>query len=206
MRYWKLVLPSLLVAIMVFGLTVPTQGQYTSSVELKGLQVVRVCSNFRVDLWVNHPDYDLGSHIIQILFDPTQMEYIGKTNVPNGWEIKEATIVGGVQVTGTAMDDPNGYIFAPGSDKMVTLIFHCLDEGTSTIYFDDADLYTEPEGEGTEYGATFIDIEVTQRKSVSVGGLLTSTNKLTILAPYLGLVGLVAAIAYAAIIIKRRKN
>jgi hypothetical protein len=98
----------------------------------------------------------------------------------------------------------DGDIFPPGTDHIFTLIFLCLDSGTSIIGFERAYLYRGIGGAGGSFTAELIEMEVTQGRSV--GGIMTGANKLIILTPYIGFVGLVAIVTSAVIIMKRRKG
>lgn len=200
-RYRRFIIPTILIALFIIGSIIPIKGQGSSSVELRGPDSVNICTNFSVDLWVEHEDDALGSMILNITWDPSQMEFVSIQFV-DGWDA--ATGITDFYIFMQSSATSGGYIFPPGTDRIFTIIFHCLDSGTSTISFDRATLYRGIDGAGGSYTPEVIDLEVTQGRSV--GGVMTGVNKLIILSPYIGLVGLVAVVTSAVIIMKKRKD
>jgi hypothetical protein len=200
-KYRRFIIPTILVALFIIGSIASIQGQGSSSVELRGPNSVNICTNFSVELWVKHEDDSLGSMILNITWDPSQMEFVDIQFV-DGWDAALGITDHYVFMQASAISD--GDIFPPGTDHIFTLIFLCLDSGTSIIGFERAYLYRGIGGAGGSFTAELIEMEVTQGRSV--GGIMTGANKLIILTPYIGFVGLVAIVTSAVIIMKRRKG
>jgi hypothetical protein len=75
-KYRRFIIPTILVALFIIGSIASIQGQGSSSVELRGPNSVNICTNFSVELWVKHEDDSLGSMILNITWDPSQMEFV----------------------------------------------------------------------------------------------------------------------------------
>ncbi|MEM3004790.1 MAG: hypothetical protein QXK96_05790, partial [Candidatus Bathyarchaeia archaeon] len=77
----------------------------------------------------------------------------------------------------------------------------CLGEGSSTLRVEG---WVDPIGDGT--GKKILDpvlVPVSQVQPAPVGGVSVPVNKLSIVAPYLALVGLVAVVS-AVIVVRKR--
>jgi hypothetical protein len=220
MRYWKLVLPSLLVAIMVFGLvnSVPAQPAEPSAPKISltpSVVHVTPCSNFFVTVWITDipGGWEMTEFTLRLEWDPEYMELISRDVVPDEWYSGRGWETDGM------IDEELGFIDFWGAAKETNYFitqdypwlrpeFHCLQEGTSLITIKSG----EPSTIFIRQGPNTVPTEpedfsiVVHQRPPSVGGFMTSTNKLTVLAPYLSLVGLVAVVASAAVIMKRRKN
>ncbi|MEM3676912.1 MAG: hypothetical protein QW176_02050, partial [Candidatus Bathyarchaeia archaeon] len=92
-------------------------------------------------------------------------------------------------------------------------VFHCIREGRSTIKI------MEPKGDLAK-SVTLIDLEtgyettlvpgydsttVDQYVPAPVGGVVMSTNKLSVLAPYLALLGSAGALSFVYVLVRRRR-
>jgi hypothetical protein len=86
--------------------------------------------------------------------------------------------------------------------EWLTVTFHCLRPGPSTITVDGGvDVKELPDGFIT--GEAIEPIEVTVNQLSPIGGVTTPVNKIAILTPYLALAGLI--IVVSAVLIKKRK-
>jgi len=218
----RLILPSLLLALVVLALIVPARGQSTTrlAIEQGGVEketiAVPVCSRFTVEIWVRdipYPPYYLVGFNFEVKWDPTMMEFISNTPNSHGWEYN--TLLNeeaGLLAFETGYPIPMTYIPWPGineDDRWLTITFHCLREGTSTISV------TSP-GAGTVWVSTdgrtaLPDTEVegfetTVHQFKAVGGVLVPVNTFGVLAPYLALMGLVGAVTAAAILRRKRND
>jgi len=88
--------------------------------------------------------------------------------------------------------------------EWLTVTFHCLGSGPSTITVDGS-LEVQELPEGSIDGGPINTIEVTINQIAPVGGVVTPVNKLEILTPYLALAGLLAVVS-TIFVIKRRKD
>jgi len=82
------------------------------------------------------------------------------------------------------------------------LTFHCSGAGTSPLHIDKPLIYLRPT---TEIAPDVFSATVHQ-SSGPVGGVLTGTDKLAVLSPYLALIGLVGAVTVAVAVTRRRKT
>jgi len=124
------------------------------------------------------------------------MELVDRENYAEGrgWQYKENL--------GDGKYSAEPKVYGPGWTEdaaWVKLTFHCLGEGTSEIYFDDASIFIQG------YITPDLFICIAHQSTRPVGGVLTPVNKLAILAPYLALLGLVGAVSLAATARRRRK-
>ncbi|MEM4250531.1 MAG: hypothetical protein QW828_01655, partial [Candidatus Bathyarchaeia archaeon] len=83
---------------------------------------VTVCQNFDVTLTIGHAQNNLGSFLVIIRFDSTQVEYKEAKTTQGGWSITEVVEgAGSVAFSVTATGDQ--YIRAPGYHKMLVITF-----------------------------------------------------------------------------------
>ncbi len=200
MKYRRFIIPTILVALFIIGSTAPIRGQDSSSIELKGPNSVNICNNFSVELWVKHEDDALGSMILNITWDPSQMEFVDIQFV-DGWDAALGITDHYVFMQAQAMS--GGDIFPPGTDRVFTLTFHCLDLGTSTIGFERAYLYRGKDGTGGSFSAELIELEVTQNRSV--GGIFYSVDKVSLLSPWIAAISIIGCITIVSILVKKRR-
>ncbi|MEM2998866.1 MAG: hypothetical protein QW542_07970 [Thermoproteota archaeon] len=222
----RIILPILLATTVMLGLTPQTlaNNAATATLTLEPTVISVVpCSTFKVEVWVRDiPDgYGVIAGQAMIQWTPSLMEPMMDEviiNLPETWEFDGDYSPDGWAVgMAYAGNPPGDAIF---EDQMVVSItFHCLKEGVATIDLDpppDATwwLTLMPKGGGGKIpvGGGFDSVEVHQvpprvppSYSTPVGGILTSANKLVVLAPYLALMGLVGAVStvYA---LKRRRS
>jgi hypothetical protein len=88
--------------------------------------------------------------------------------------------------------------------EWLTVTFHCLGPGPSTISIDGS-LELRELPDGSTFAGPVDTIKVTINQIAPVGGITTPVNKTEILTPYLALAGLIAAVS-TAYVIKKRKN
>jgi len=206
----KFILPTVLVALMAFGAISSARGRIAPrgiTIEPSSLTVY-VCTEFTVEIWVRGipTDYYMIGFDFRVEWDPTAMEYRYHTTKDHGWGhgYGLSKDMGFLFFTYPAIEDPGHAISV--DDVWLTITFHCLREGTSIIIVKSVDTVWLWDGETTVgvdfpyYGCT-----VTQFPPRPVGGVLVPAEKLTVLAPYLALIGLVGAVTAAVIVKKRRK-
>jgi hypothetical protein len=88
--------------------------------------------------------------------------------------------------------------------EWLTVTFHCLGPGPSTISIDGS-LELRELPAGSTFDGPVDPIEVTINQIAPVGGVTTPVNKTEILTPYLALAGLIA-VASTVYVIKKRKT
>jgi hypothetical protein len=88
--------------------------------------------------------------------------------------------------------------------EWLTVTFHCLGPGPSTISIDGG-LELRELPAGSTFGGPVDPIEVTVNQIASVGGVTTPVNKTEILTPYLALAGLIIAVSTVYVIKKRKE-
>ncbi len=172
-----------------------------------------VGSTFTVDVYITTYSWSLGSFKILIQFEQTQMTLLSRMiTVPSGksWSVGSGHDTIGSDTYDLWMYNPledGGNNVPGGTNKWVTLTFQCIAEGTSTIVFKKSDLWygysAQSFGDSPITPVTTIELTCNQRARL-VGGIITPTNTLLILGPYLTLVGLVTAVATATVVMKRR--
>ncbi len=171
--------------------------------------IVPVCNEFEVELWVR----DLPTEcfmiglIVYVTWDPDLMELQNvELNLPTPWVVDD----------GPREEMDSYYIKLQGLPfssnwKWITFTFHCKGVGSSPINI--PEWYEYPSGGKVSVGPYMIEslshtklkAAVTQTiEPAPVAGLVTPTNKLMVLTPYIALAGLIASVS-TVIIIKRRK-
>ena len=203
----KFILPILLVGIFLIAATIPiAKAQPIPTIYVDPPSIgVPVSTQFTVTVKITAA-VDVHAWQFNMTFDPALLECKGATEGP-------FLNSGGPTTFLTALDNNKGWILvgcllmqpimAAGSGDLAFVAFHCKGSGDSKLSFDPTDTYllniagaqTYPEAVGGS---------VTQYAR-AVGGVLVSVNKLTILGPYLALVGLVGAVTVAAAATRRRK-
>ena len=207
-RLHKFLIPALLVGLLIIGFGSPVTGQlgppkfmvYPSSI------TTNVSTEFSIDIWITDiPENNrMEGALIVIGWFRDDMEKISEeTNEPDSWDVAIAD--------GSDPDkDYRGFDFYPQNGivvtedrRWVTITFHCLGPGVTTISI-----------QGQAWMATgtaapeLLDlesIEVTVNQLAPVGGISTPINKLEILTPYIALAGLIAVVS-TVYVIRRRKD
>jgi hypothetical protein len=180
----------LLVLVVASGLALPARGAgSTVAVEPQTVDVA-VGSNFSIDISIGNVHWMLGFHF-KITWDPKLIEYVSRTLLlQQGWSVVTETVDG---VGGTYVLQAAGGMFS-GDASWVTLTFHCLGGGSSPIGI-------SPPDSGWENPSVSIPFDVVsggtcnQQPVAPVGGVVLPVNRLAVMAPYLALLGLVAAVA-----------
>ncbi|MFC1506991.1 hypothetical protein ACFLQ6_07970 [Thermoproteota archaeon] len=217
MRY--LILPVLLTVLCLTGFTSQVQAQapalmsleHGGTTDVMGSRIfdVVVCNEFEVELWVRDLPLDMLSLIVYVTWDPELMELQNvELNLPAPWWVEG----------GPAEEADSFYIKVEGDFfslnwKWMVFTFHCKGEGSSPINI--PEIYEQPTGGSLRVGPdavteiierTLLKAAVTQTpEPPPVGGLVTPTNKLAILTPYIALAGLIIAVS-TVYVIKRRKD
>ena len=88
--------------------------------------------------------------------------------------------------------------------EWLTVTFHCLGSGPSTITFEGSYLALEYLTGGSGDGGLVDVTEVTINQIASVGGVTTPVNKIVILTTYLAIPGLIAVVSVVYVIKRRR--
>jgi hypothetical protein len=158
---------------------------------------------FIIDIFVTDLTEPMTFFVIQLPFDPDLMEIVSFENhaADNGYSIDTEGINNDVPFYFLRVVGP------PFSEDALwtTLTFRCKSVGTYTLGFIGDDFVGRFVLRNE--GGDIIESEIIRSNIIqldaTVGGYVTSTNKLAIVAPYLVLAGLI--IAVSAIVIKKRK-
>jgi len=199
MKKTGLILATMLLALCVLGLVSPAQGNALPkiSLEINGVPVttlnIRVCSEFTLDLWIRDIPlgYSMVYFIILIDWDSNLIELVNVDPIePPGW-----TFTAGGKWTGP-----------PWTEDAVwaRFTFHCLGEGTGLMVLTSPIIVLQDPDENP-YDTEPEPFEFTVHQYRAVGGVLTGTDKLAVLSPYLALIGLVGAVTVAVAVQRRRK-
>jgi len=195
-----LALTTILMLVMFAGFSDQVSAQEPRYSLLPEELTVNVCTEFTVtvEVEINDPNNPLVSFRLHLFFDPNSMGYVSHTVLAaSGWTFN----VNLDQISG------DFWMYTPTDQPPVTetrdwlsITFHCLEEG-DTIIASDASIKLQS---GSIYERTSTAI-VHQVEPAPVGGVVTSINKLEIIAPYLALAGLMIAVS-AVFVIKKRKD
>jgi hypothetical protein len=169
---------------------------------------VFVCNEFEVELWIRDLPQSMNMLYVYVTWDPDLMELQNvELNLPASYWVSR----------GPTEQGDSFFILVEGTLfslnwKWMTFTFHCKGEGSSPINIPET--YEHPGGGRVSVGPAWIidgDIVSTLLKAAvtqnlaPVGGVVTPTNKLAILTPYIALAGLIAVVS-AVYVIKRRKD
>jgi len=202
MKKTGLILATMLLGLCVLGLVSPAQGNALPRLVIEPSTItVMVCREFTVEIWIRAIPYYMIGFDFRVEWDPTAMEYRYHTTNDHGWP----------EIHGVGADylwfgyPPDTGHAITGDDWWATITFHCLHEGTSIIIVESADTVWLWDGVGEPFG---VDPEyygaTVHQYARAVGGVLTGTDKLAVLSPYLALIGLVGAVT-VAVAVRRRK-
>ena len=160
---------------------------------------VTVGSMFSVDVWIrgipsNDPMDDFG---FDMTWDPAFIQYDHSLgNPPSDWSVTvdDANAASGtLSAGGIALQNGNPY---SGDHMWVSVCFRCLKSGVDTIGIPFGTWLEHNNGMTVGFdlvmGAT---VSQTGGYTPPVGGELLAANKLALFAPYLALIGAVAAVA-----------
>ena len=195
----KMMISGFLVISIVLGLCHPVEAQAdTLYVESDGSRIieVNVSTEFTIDIWIRNFSAPATVMYFTIVYDPDSMEIVtGSTTPPSGWG------------AGTSIPSPGqvAYIASgspfSGNQAWYSLTFHCTAPGNTPINVIDA-IYTD--GSGANQTLNVLKAAVNQITPPPVGGVASPVNKAEIIAPYIALAGLIAAVSTVYIIKKRR--
>ena len=138
------------------------------------------------------------------------MELVSGTegaSIPTGWKVTLAdftTIPPGSEHKYFQMSINTGELVTVDREWL-TVTFHCLGSGPSTITFDGSSLEIQELPDGSILGGPVDTIEVTINQIASVGGVTAPANKIGVLTPYLAIAGLIAIVS-TVYVIKKHKN
>ncbi|MCW4042307.1 MAG: hypothetical protein NWE90_01120 [Candidatus Bathyarchaeota archaeon] len=209
----KLMLSSILITVIVLGLTSPVKAQppYFPNVIVSPTSIsAEVSTTFSITFSVEDipSGYGLTYLGLVLTWPSSDMELVSGTegaSLPPGWKVSLG----------------DWTVIPPGSEKKyfqmsidtgepvtvdrewLTVTFHCLRPGPSMITVDGSREVRElPDGSISGQGIETIGITVNQFGVI--GGVTTPVNKIEILTPYLALAGLIVAVS-TVYVIKRRK-
>ncbi len=157
---------------------------------------VTVCRNFDVGISIKDLTVPMGAFSFSVAWDPTYMECVAHDfHEHGGWTVTHEDVF-----------DDHIMILAEGEawtedESWATFTFHCLAEGTSYITVEG---WVEP----VQQLKVFLDpVEgtVNQVEPAPVGGIVMPISKLEVLAPYVALAGLIAAVTIVIVKIRSRK-
>jgi hypothetical protein len=222
-KWSKFILPSILIALVVLvfakpvsatnGLPLPPGVSKPVFTLEKVPASITPSSIFQVEVWIRGiPDgYDLESFECQVWFDATLVERVDIETIPKS----------GFAISAFPPDMFRVFISASwvsgnpefGEDAVWAIItLHCLDVGKSMITVEaqdeSSDSYTIYLTDGAQ--TYHVDpppysVPCNQRYPQSVGGIMTGVNKLSVLAPYIALVGLIGVVSSIFVIVKKRR-
>jgi hypothetical protein len=192
----------------------------TLSLEPPTINVVP-CNTFTIEIWLKDitKGYGVTYGEATIKWNPNQIKPVdGGFYLPgNKYGYDGKIDEDGGLAEGSASAISSDY-FITSDTKVAFITFHCESEGVSTITIDytlTLISITAPPGQPTPTPETIEGsdkVEVNQYTprappsySTPVGGILTSVNKLLVLAPYLALLGL-TGLALAVVVVRKRKR
>ena len=188
---------SILLVFAVFsGPILAVKGQSRScSVEPQTIDVLKG-DTFTVKIWIRNVDSGYMNNFYFLLsWDPSQIQYVSRTlTLVDGWSLTSEDI------------DLDGYSFhASGplynpDTSWVTITFRCLVAGTTQIMPETAVIFVDSIGQGCDVLPGTVN-----QYAVTVGGVSSPMNKLEIVAPYIAIAGLIAAVS-TVYVIKKRKD
>jgi len=197
----KLFLPVLLTVLLAL---VPAYGNGATLGVEPQTRSVSVGSNFGVDVWIRGLPASMCSFVFVMTWNPILLKYVShSTSLPNPqWSMS----VDASQVN-TGRVEVHGHLNVAGGittdRRWITVNFQCLGLGSSQIVFSE-ESWMDYEG-GFTLSFTHLPGTVTQTTGgSSVGGVVLATNRVTVLAPYLVMIGLVAV--GAAVYATKRKR
>lgn len=172
--------------------------------------VVNVSTEFDITIWIRNipAGWGLTEFVITVSFDPDDIEFIDSDFLDpdgaGGW------VGGGVIINpGEWRDDAQSGVLWTEDKAWYLLTFHCLREGPAAITvsspIEDGTVFLRDLTTGVvaETHPEPVTVTVSQVNPRPVGGVLVPANKLEILAPYLALAGLIAAVS-AVVVVRRR--
>jgi hypothetical protein len=210
---FKLFLSAILVTIIVLGFSHPVFAPPADpdiSVS-PGVKNVYVGRTFQITIVIsNLPDPMIGFDF-EVTWDTTLMELVGWDNFcdDRGWFHNENPVwCAGEYIRYELEGDANGAGPISSDLEWAILTFKCLGEGTSDITIHSSNTI---DFDGYSISPDIFNGVCNQQlpsrvQRLPVGGVLTPSNKLMILAPYLTLIGLLAAVTKAAVVVKRRRK
>jgi hypothetical protein len=204
MKRFKLIIPFMMVAICILGLFSPVRGQETEIAIEPRIIEIEVSSEFTIDIYLrNVPPGGIRAFQIGITWNAEQIEYVShQAHFPAGWleSLDDAGVsdgtgyfsVAGAMLTGEPITEDS---------SLATITFHCIGVGSSPINIPDPYPF-----DGSTFPRLLIDIDLEEiphtvlKGAVTqnvrpVGGIYAPTDKLSILTPYIALVGLIGAIS-----------
>ena len=194
----KMMISGFLVISIVLGLCHPVEAQAdTLYVESDGSRIleVSVSTEFTIDIWIRNFSAPATVVYFTLVYDPDSMEIVtGSTTPPSGWGASTS-----IPSLGQVAYIASGTAFQ-GTQAWYSLTFHCIAEGNTPINVIDA-IYTD--GSGANQTLNVLKAAVNQITH-PVGGVASPVNKAEIIAPYIALAGLIAAVSTVYIIKKRR--
>jgi len=208
----KLTLSSILITIIVLGLSSPVAAQPPApTIYVDAPPFVSVSTEFDIIIWIRdiQSGYGMVQVGIRVQWDPNDLEYIDCEFLG---EDRLGTWGGGcgpdVDVPGLAGGGGGGDAWTADAEWL-RFRFHCLREGPAPITVSapaDGTIVLEPVAGGTGVVVEPEPVTVTiDQRSGAVGGVASPVNKLEIMTPYIALAGLIAAVS-AVYVIKKRKD
>lgn len=206
----ELIIPSLLVALFIISISQPALGQ-TATIEVDPSTVtVTVCNNFDVDIWIRNIPIVMTEFYFTVTWDDTQMQLDSYDEhcTDNGW-----TTFNVIQGSSSLRLVASGSNYDQDA-SWITLTFHCIDAGSSSINLEDTGIYYL---ETALVDHTTVNGTVNQNSppdppgpdppsySGQVGGTIYSVNRLVVLAPFSVLIGLVGIIAIVFVVRRKYK-
>ena len=219
----RLILPLTLALIIILGSSSPAFAQVPenpASIKIEPqITTVYVGNYFEVKIWIRDldPEYKMDNFRFFITWDKSLIKFNGhEINMLTGW-------ANSVIYSGTT-EDGHGYFgleyYSQGSGYDVsedryweTISFRCLAPGSTplnlppTVDPDDGpvlDTFINPRN-AEPYNLNLVKGAVNQIEISPVGGIYSPVSKLEILAPYIALVGIIAAVS-TVYVIKKRKD
>jgi len=196
----KLIISAFLLISMVLGLCLPVEAQSdTLYVESNGSRIieVNVSTEFTIEIWIRDLSTQAKQMWFTIEYDPDSMEIVGGTTTPpSGWGASTSSTTPG-EITYSASGEP-----FQGDRSWYSITFHCTAPGNTPINVRSAHYKDPGDGDNT---LSVLKASVNQIAPLPVGGLVTPTNKLVMLTPYIALAGLIITVS-TVYVIKKRKD
>ncbi|MFC1505444.1 hypothetical protein ACFLQ6_00065 [Thermoproteota archaeon] len=204
----KLTLSLILITLIVLGLSSPVRAQVSPpTIYVEAPSTVSVSTEFDIIIWIRDipSGWGLTEFYIEVNFDPNDIEFINSEflNPDGGW-VGGGLIIDPGKWNGDAQSGP---LWIEDRAWFV-LTFHCLRAGPTPITVTSPPVGTiilVPIGGGSPVFLEPEPVTIIVNQVSPVGGVASPINKLELIAPYLALAGLIAAVS-VVFVIKRSKD
>lgn len=210
----KLMLSSILITVIILGLSSPVLAQppYYPNVIVNPTSITAgVSTTFSITFSVNDiaSGYGLTYVGLVLTWPSSDMELVSGTegaSLPPGWQVSlgDYTVIPpGSESKHFQISDGDTGEPVTVDREWLTVTFHCLGPGASTIAVDGS-VEVRKLPTGSYDGQGIETMEITVNQFGVIGGVATPINKLEVLTPYIVLAGLIIAASTIFVIHRRR--